>query len=124
MTAQAAEALRSTESAQNGGGSLSTGPAVKIAQAQSRVNRTYTSPRHSDEEFKGFARRMIRAYGRRAADADPWVLGDLVAIQAEMDEVILKVISALRGNGYTWGEIGEELGLTKQACFNRYSGKI
>ncbi len=72
-----------------------------------RSSRTW---RKDNREFQGFARRMIRAYARRAADADPTVLADMAEVAAELDRAMVTAVAGLRGKGYSWAEIARELG--------------
>jgi len=53
---------------------------------------------------------MIRAYARRAADADPTVLADMAEVAAELDRAMVTAVAGLRGKGYSWAEIARELG--------------
>jgi hypothetical protein len=77
--------------------------------------------RKDDVEFKGFARRMIRAYGRRAADADPNVLGDLLSLRDDLDQAIAAAVVSYREAGLSWAAIGYELGIDRVTCFKRFS---
>ena len=75
-----------------------------------RTSRTY---RKDDQQFAGFVRRMIRAYARRAAKADPTVLADMVEASRQLDEAMVAVVAGLRAQGYSWQEIARELGADK-----------
>jgi len=90
------------------------------SQATAKPART----RKDDVEFKGFARRMIRAYGRRAAEGDPWVLGDLLSLQSEMNEAIADAVTAYKAAGLSWADIGQELGIDRVTAFKRYGGMV
>jgi hypothetical protein len=85
--------------------------------SQATPNRT----RKDDIQFKGFAKRMIRAYGRRAETADPWVVKDLLELREEIDRAVVGAVRAYRAAGLSWGEIGYELGINRVACFKRYA---
>ncbi|MEV0810418.1 hypothetical protein [Micromonospora sp. NPDC050200] len=76
-----------------------------------------------NDEFAGFARRIIRAHGRRVADGDVEALRDLVALSANLDEAIGEAVIGLRAFGYSWTEIGQRLGISKQAAQQRWGGQ-
>lgn len=67
-------------------------------------------------EYIAMCRRVLRAAGKRVGDADPEQLRDLVALRAEVDQVIRAAIKQQRANGMTWQLIGEQLGVTRQAA--------
>jgi hypothetical protein len=64
--------------------------------------------------------RMIRAAGRRVAEADEHELSELVRLRTEFDEAIQLAISGQRSSGSSWARIGKALGLTRQGAFQRY----
>jgi len=71
-------------------------------------------------EFAAFARRIVKAYGRRVGDGDVEALPELLALSAEIDAAIAKSVSGLRAAGYSWGEIAARLGTTRQAAQQRF----
>lgn len=74
------------------------------------------------DEFVGFVRRIVRAHGRRVADNDIAALGALAAVRAEVDDVIAAAVLTLHDeHGYSWAAIGAELGVTREAAFQRYA---
>lgn len=73
-----------------------------------------------NREFAAFSRRIMRAYARRVAVADPAALGELVRLRADVDAAISQAVAGLRAEGFSWGEIGRELGLTRQAAQQRW----
>jgi DNA-directed RNA polymerase specialized sigma24 family protein len=84
-------------------------------------------PRRRDvvenDEFAGFARRIIRAHGRRVAVGDVEALRDLVALSSAIDDAIGEAVIGLRAFGYSWSEIGQRLGISKQAAQQRWGGQ-
>lgn len=76
-----------------------------------------------NDEFAGFARRIIRAHGRRVATGDVEALRDLVALSAVIDDAIGDAVIGLRAFGYSWAEIGIRLGISKQAAQQRWGGQ-
>lgn len=73
-------------------------------------------------EFAAFARRIIRAHGRRVATGDVEALRDLVALSADLDQAITAAVVGLRTYGYSWAEIGSRLGISRQAAQQRWGG--
>lgn len=73
-------------------------------------------------EFAAFARRIIRAHGRRVATGDVEALRDLVALSADLDQAITDAVVGLRAFGYSWAEIGSRLGISRQAAQQRWGG--
>ncbi|MGC4774913.1 hypothetical protein [Micromonospora chalcea] len=73
-----------------------------------------------NDAFAAFARRIIRAHGRRVADGDVEALRDLVALSADLDRAITDAVVGLRQFGYSWAEIGQRLGISRQAAQQRW----
>ncbi|PWU43201.1 hypothetical protein DLJ46_32680 [Micromonospora globispora] len=76
-----------------------------------------------NDEFAAFARRIIRAHGRRVATGDVEALRDLTALSAVIDHAIGEAVIGLRAFGYSWAEIGQRLGITRQAAQQRWGGQ-
>ncbi|MBQ1062278.1 hypothetical protein [Micromonospora sp. C41] len=76
-----------------------------------------------NDAFAAFARRIIRAHGRRVAAGDVEALRDLVALSTNIDEAIGEAVVGLRAFGYSWSEIGTRLGISKQAAQQRWGGE-
>ncbi|MGE4403772.1 MAG: hypothetical protein AB7F61_19180 [Desulfobulbus sp.] len=64
--------------------------------------------------------RMIRAAGRRVANADEHELAELVRLRNEFDGAIKAAIDGQRASGRSWAHIGKALGLSRQGAFQRY----
>lgn len=76
-------------------------------------------------EYARFARRIIRAFGRRVADGEPLDLAELVALRRDMDDVIVEAVRGMREtHGWSWAEIARDLGVTRQAAQMTYGRKI
>lgn len=75
-------------------------------------------------EYLGMLRRMIRAAGRRVADADEIELRDLLALQDELDGAILTAIRGMRARGQSWAYIAQATGTTRQAAQMRWGRLI
>ena len=76
--------------------------------------------RKPTDEFPGFLRRSLRAFGRRIADGEDWALPELVALSAEVDAAVQRAVEGLRFKGYSWGEVGALLGMTRQGARQRW----
>ena len=66
--------------------------------------------------------RMIRAAGRRVAEADEPELAQLVALRDQMEQAVKFAIQGQRSQGRSWSHIGEVLGVSRQGAFQRYGG--
>ncbi|MEU8427524.1 hypothetical protein [Micromonospora sp. NPDC048887] len=76
-----------------------------------------------NDAFAAFARRIIRAHGRRVATGDVEALRDLVALSSVIDDAIGEAVVGLRQFGYSWAEIGSRLGISRQAAQQRWGGQ-
>ncbi|WP_446212220.1 hypothetical protein [Micromonospora sp. IBSANI012] len=76
-----------------------------------------------NDEFAAFARRIIRAHGRRVATGDVEALRDLTALSTVIDQAITDAVIGLRAFGYSWAEIGSRLGITRQAAQQRWGDR-
>ncbi|MEU1843838.1 hypothetical protein [Micromonospora sediminicola] len=76
-----------------------------------------------NDAFAAFARRIIRAHGRRVADGDVEALRDLVALSSAIDQAITDAVVGLRAFGYSWTEIGQRLGISRQAAQQRWGDR-
>jgi hypothetical protein len=73
-----------------------------------------------NDEYAGFARRVLRAYARRIATGDIDAITDLSTLSAEVETALGKAVLGLRLHGYSWAEIGTRLGVTRQAAWDRW----
>ena len=73
-------------------------------------------------DYAAFARRIIRAHGRRIAGGDVEGLADLLALRDELDAATQTAVDGLRAFGYSWSEIASRLGTTRQAAQQRWGG--
>lgn len=71
-------------------------------------------------EYVKFARRILRATGRRIQDRDIEGLAGLAELRNEIDEQMKTTAKALNAQGYSWAEIGRVLGVSKQAAQQRF----
>lgn len=70
-------------------------------------------------EYAAMMRRMMRAHGRRVADADPEDLAELVALREVLEESIASAVEGMRSR-YSWAQVARGLGTTRQAAQMRY----
>lgn len=70
-------------------------------------------------EFAAFTRRVLRAMARRAG-GDVELLPELQRMRNTIDEAMTAAVAACRAEGYSWGEIAQRLGTTRQAAQQRY----
>src|SRR3954452_19107932 len=73
-------------------------------------------------QFDAFVRRILRAYARRVAAGDVEALRSLSQLSSEIDALTRLAVAELRKPpyGYSWQEIADRLGVTKQAAHERY----
>jgi ribosomal protein S20 len=76
-----------------------------------------------NDSFAAFVRRIIRAYSRRVASGDIEAITDLVDLSVQVDTAITDAVRGLRSFGYSWTEIGSRLGISRQACQQRWGGE-
>jgi hypothetical protein len=77
-----------------------------------------------NSEFNAFARRIIRAYGRRVAEGDVDALPELIELSASLDEAITNAVKGLRAFGYSWTDIAARVGMSRQAAQQRWGRSI
>lgn len=92
------------------------------------VNAALTVRRRSrpvveNDEFAAFARRVIRAHGRRVAAGDPDALAALLALAREVHAATGEAVEGLRAAGYSWEDIADRLGVSRQAVQQRWGGE-
>jgi hypothetical protein len=96
-------------------------------EPQSSVKPLLTPKRRTkvteNDEFAAFLRRAIRAYGRRIAAGDIDALGDAAFLSAQLDIAIKSAVAGLRQRGYSWADIGRQLGVTRQAAQQRWGAQ-
>ena len=72
-------------------------------------------------QYAAFARRIVRAYARRVATGDVEALAQMVTLAADVDQAIRAAVIGLRDHGYSWTEIGDRLGISRQAARQRWT---
>lgn len=81
---------------------------------------TGRAPQTESDQFGAFVRRVTRAYGRRVADRDIEALAGLATLRSDVDDVIREAVAGLLAAGYSWADIGRQLGISRQGAFQRY----
>jgi hypothetical protein len=101
----------------------------EVRQAQPRGGTVGTRNKVVTEtaEFGEMVRRMVKAYRRRVAGdqaagivADIDQLANLAGLAADVDAAITEAVAGCRANGYSWADVGDVLGITRQAAYQRY----
>jgi hypothetical protein len=72
-------------------------------------------------EFAAFARRILRAFGRRVAQGDIEALPELVDLADSLTDAITCAVIGLRDFGYSWTDVAARLGVSKQTAQQRWS---
>ena len=70
--------------------------------------------------FIGAARRFIRAAGKRVADGDEPELRELVSLRIDLENAITAGVRGQRAIGRSWAHIGNALGISRQAAFQKW----
>ena len=97
------------------------------AASKNTVNQQLTPqsarPVVENDDYAAFARRILRAYGRRVATGDIEALTLMTTLAHEIDAAIGSAVTGLRDYGYSWAEIGSRLGVTRQAAQQRWGAQ-
>jgi hypothetical protein len=73
-----------------------------------------------NDEYAAFLRRVIGAYSRRVAGGDIDAIPDMTGLAGQLDTAIGEAVSGLRDSGYSWADIAQRLGVTRQAAQQRW----
>jgi hypothetical protein len=78
-----------------------------------------------NDQFDAFVQRILAAYARRVAAGDIEALSKLAALSSEVDAVTRLAVAGLRQapHGYSWSEIADRLGVSRQAAQMRYGDR-
>lgn len=79
-------------------------------------------PRREREtpEIAAGLRRQVAALGERIGGEDPVDLLELDALEAAIRAARARAVELQRGNGFSWREIGEGLGISRTAACDRF----
>lgn len=82
--------------------------------------------RYTDmDEYLTMVRRIIKGCGTRVGDSDVTWLAEMAGLRAELEEAFSVAVAGLRHDDAapaSWTEIGDALGITRQAAQKRYGG--
>ena len=84
------------------------------------ISHVTRHPMVETTDFLKMLSRMIRAAGRRVADADEYELTMLAHLRTAHETAIETAVEGQRAKGRSWAHIGLALGITRQAAFQRY----
>jgi hypothetical protein len=72
------------------------------------------------DSFAAYGRRIIRAFARRTAEGDLDALVGLLELQREVEAAIVTAGKGAHEFGYSWAEIAQATGTSRQAAAMRY----
>ena len=96
---------------------------IQAADPPTGTNRLAAGRRRDvveNDEYAAFVRRVLRAYAKRVATGDVEALTDMVALSSVLDDAIGQAVTGLRAHGYSWAEIAQRLGISRQAAQQRW----
>jgi hypothetical protein len=73
-----------------------------------------------NDEYRAFTLRILRAYSRRVGSGDIDALSHMADLADTIDTAIAAAVVGLRQFGYSWADIGNRLGVTRQAAQQRW----
>lgn len=73
-------------------------------------------------DYADFVRRVLERLGERVGEGDIDALPDLLALRDVVDREAAKAVAALRSHPhlYSWRQIGDRLGISRQAAMQRW----
>lgn len=76
-------------------------------------------------EYAAMLRRQIRAYSRRLATGNPEDIATAMQLVDELDAAVAEAVRAARETaGYSWAQLAEEAGMTRQGMAQRFGRRI
>jgi hypothetical protein len=92
-----------------------TRPPVRRARTAGKSGRDVETA-----EYAAFIRRVLRAYAARVKAGDIEGLAGLAALVDDAKAALQDAIDGLVQQGYTWDEIGRQLGVRRQSAHERF----
>lgn len=77
--------------------------------------------RHEAPDMEAFLRRGLMALARRAGEGDMEAVEALSRLQVDVDQQLAAGVAGMRGKGYSWGQLAQPLGVTRQAAQQRWA---
>lgn len=78
--------------------------------------------RYETPEYAAMMRRMLKAWGRRVADADPEDLAELIAARELLDTITGEAVARMRtDHSLSWSDIARAAGTSRQAAYERWA---
>ena len=106
---------------------LSHQPGTALRPVSDRTNTVKTSLTSNrrrrvieNDDYAAFTRRVLRSYARRVALGDIDALESMTGLADDIDTAIAHAVTGLRARGYSWADIGNRLGVTRQAAQQRW----
>ena len=102
-----------------------TGTAVRPVSDRTNTVKTALTPKPrrrviENDDYAAFTRRVLRSYARRVALGDIEALEAMTGLADDIDTAIAHAVAGLRARGYSWADIGNRLGVTRQAAQQRW----
>jgi len=88
------------------------------------MSRTRATRAIDTNAYLRMTARIVSGAGRRVADADPEELAQLLQLRDAVDQAVLQAVSGLRQSGATWQDIGDAIGVTRQAAIMRWAKRV
>lgn len=81
--------------------------------------RTYEAP-----DMAAFMKRTAKAMARRAAEGDLEALAAMREVQVALTEALAAGAAGAHEFGYSWTEVGREMGISRQAARQQFGQKV
>lgn len=85
------------------------------------LSRTTQPRKVENREYAGMLKRCLKAYAVRVSEGDIEALAEIDDLKKHLDTALVEAVEGLREMGFTWGEIGARVGITKQAARLRWA---
>jgi hypothetical protein len=89
--------------------------------SEARRARTRQRAVVENSAYTAFCARAIRAAGRRIADGDVDASPEPAHLADDLDQALAATVAGLRAFGYSWADIANRLGTTRQATQQRWN---
>lgn len=79
--------------------------------------------KHEAPEIGAMIGRMVKALARRAAEGDLEAVEQLAALVGTTNDALRTAAQGAHAFGYSWTELGEATGTTRQAARQRFAAR-